>query len=359
MAFDYVFAGSARSSDALSGLGRITINYYYQLSKPIIPTYGANPGAMLVLLALSVVLVAASFWLFARRDVSDVVSLWPRASQPRRNGSGASAATVVARAERDLSLRGVWVRALAANKMTLIWWMVGVGIYAVYGVFIAKSAIQALAGALKQSPLIAALFSGDNLTTNNGFVSAIIFTFVPFVSVLAAVFFALNWASDLDNGRMETTLSAAPLPRWRVLLERFITVIVGVVGVGLATALAAELGAALTGLTLDFGGLLSAGLGMIPLMLLASALVYALAGKLSSGTILGLVGGLASLSFVLELLRSVLNLPEWVMNLSIFHVYGQPMTSSVNGTGMIVMLVLAAALLALGTWLFTRADLRQ
>ena len=45
---------------------------------------------------------------------------------------------------------------------------------------------------------------------------------------------------------------------------------------------------------------------MIPLGLLAGALVYALAGKLSSGTILGLVGGLASLSFVLELLRSVL-----------------------------------------------------
>jgi len=359
MAFDYVFAGAARSSDALSWLGRLTINFYSELSKPIIPTYGANPGAMLVLLAMSVALVATSFWLFLRRDVNDVVSLWSRAGQPGAGRSGVSAATAIARAEHDRSLSAIWTRALAANRMTIIWWIFGIGVYAVYGVFIAKATVQGFSDAFRQNPILATLFNGDNMATNSGFVSGIIFTFVPFVSVLAAIFFALNWASDLDHGQLETTLGSAPLPRWRVPLERFVTVVVGVVGVGVVTALAGELGAASSGLALDFGGLLRAGLGLIPLGLLAGALVFALAGRLNSGTILGLVGGLASLSFILELLRGVLNPPPWVLNLSIFHLYDQPMVNGINWTGTLVMLGLAVALLAYATYAFTRADVRN
>ena len=193
MAFDFVLAGTARSSSDLNWLGYFSINYYSELSKPIIPSYGVNPGAMLILLALSVALVAASYWLFLRRDVGDVIPFLPRARTTTAYNSGAVTA-VVARAERDTSLSGIMTRSLAANKMTLIWWMVGIGIYATYGVFLSKVTVQAIAGAFKQSPLIATLFSGDNLATNNGFVSAIIFTFMPFVSVLAAIFFALNWA---------------------------------------------------------------------------------------------------------------------------------------------------------------------
>src|SRR5262249_61166766 len=49
--------------------------YYYNLSKPLIPSFGINAGGMLVMLALAVVLTAAGIWLFVRRDVGDVVHL--------------------------------------------------------------------------------------------------------------------------------------------------------------------------------------------------------------------------------------------------------------------------------------------
>lgn len=357
MAIDFVVAGAARSTNGLDWLGRFTINYYSELSKPIIADYGANPGAMLVLLAASAVLLGASFWLFARRDVGDVTPILPRASAAV---ASVTPATAIARAERDRSLSGIVSRTLGANWTTIAWWTFGIGLFALYGVFIAKAALQAIASVITQSPFMQHLFSGEDMSTNNGFVAGIIFSFTPFVAVLAAIFFALNWASDLDQGQMETMLSNAPVARWRLPLERYILVVAGSVSLGLVTFVGAWLGSVATGLTLDYGALLRASLAMIPLMLLAGALVFALAGKLSSGTILGLVGGLASLSFMLELLRDFFpKAPDWVMNLSIFHVYGQPMTGSVNWTGMTVMLVLAAALLALGTWLFTRADLRQ
>lgn len=357
MAIDFVVAGAARTTNGLGWLGRFTINFYSELSKPIIADYGANFGAMLVLVVASVVLVGASFWLFAHRDVGDVTPLLPRGASL---AVSVPPATAVARAERDGSLRGIVSRTLGANWTTIAWWAFGLGAFAVYAVFIAKAALSAIMDVLSKSAVMAHLFSGDNMSTNNGFVAGIIFSFAPFVAVLAAIFFALNWASDLDRGQMETTLSNAPVARWRLPLERYIMVIVGSIAIGLATFIGGWLGSVMTGLKLDVGALLGASLAMIPLMLLAGALVFALAGKLGSGTILGLVGGLASLSFMMELLRSFFSkTPEWIMNLSIFHVYGQPMTSSVNWTGTIVLLILAAILLAIATWLFTQADLRQ
>ena len=86
---------------------------------------------------------------------------------------------------------------------------------------------------------------------------------------------------------------------------------------------------------------------------------HALVGRLPSLAILGVVGGLASLSYLAELLRSMLTLPDWVFNLSIFHVYGQPIMTGVNWTGTLVMLGLALALLAFATSRFTRAGVRN
>src|SRR6202163_3506689 len=50
-------------------ISRFSPIYYYNLSKPLIPSYGINVGAMLLLLALGLILGGASVWLFARRDV--------------------------------------------------------------------------------------------------------------------------------------------------------------------------------------------------------------------------------------------------------------------------------------------------
>lgn len=355
MAVDFVVAGAMRATNGPEFISGLTINFYSELSKPIIPTYGTNPGALLVLLAISVVLSVASVWLFVRRDAGDVVKLWSSSGQVARR---VAPATSLARARGDLSLRGVAPRSLASNWLSIFWWMVGLAVFGVYAVFIAKSAEDVIAKAFKSSPVLQTIFGGSNLATNGGFIQAVEFSFIPFVSVLAAMFFAINWASDLDHARLETLLSA-PLPRWRVPLERFVVVVVGVVALGLVAWLAPVVGGAVASFSLDAGSLAAAGLGMIPLGLVTGALVYALAGRLSSGVILGVVGGLASLSFLAELLNDLLKLPAWTLSLSIFHVYGQPISQGVNWTGTIVLLVIAAVLLAIGVVRFVREDVRN
>lgn len=355
MAVDFVVAGAMRASKGPEFISGLTINFYSELSKPIIPTYGTNPGALLVLLVMSLVLVAASIWLFVRRDAGDVAKLWTRsvALRPR-----VAPATALARAEGDISLRGVFARSLADRWLSIFWWMVGIGVFGVYAVFIAKSAEDVIAQAFKSSAVLQTLFGGSNMATNNGFIQGIEFSFVPFVTVLAAMFFAINWPTDLDRARLETMLSE-PLARWRIPLERFAVVVVGVVALGVVAWLAPLLGGAMASFTLDGGKLAAAGLGLIPLGLVTGALVYALAGKVPSGAILGVVGGLASLSFLMELLNDLLKLPTWALNLSIFHVYGQPISQGINWTGTIVMLVIAAALLAISVIRFTREDVHN
>jgi polyether ionophore transport system permease protein len=56
-------------------ISRLSPIYYYNLSKPLIPSYGTNFGAMAFELALAVVLSAAAIWLFVHRDVGDVIPL--------------------------------------------------------------------------------------------------------------------------------------------------------------------------------------------------------------------------------------------------------------------------------------------
>src|SRR6266852_3130386 len=88
-------------------LSRLSPVYYYNLSKPLVPGYGANYGAMLFLLALSVLLSGAAVWLFARRDVGGTVALPSFLRLPER----------ATRPERALpvnawSLRSVYTRSL-------------------------------------------------------------------------------------------------------------------------------------------------------------------------------------------------------------------------------------------------------
>ena len=56
-------------------LSRLSPVYYYNLSKPLVPSYGTNAAAMLGLLGLSILLSAAAIWLFARRDIAGTVAM--------------------------------------------------------------------------------------------------------------------------------------------------------------------------------------------------------------------------------------------------------------------------------------------
>ena len=77
------------------------------------------------------------------------------------------------------------------------------------------------------------------------------------------------------------------------------------------------------------------------LLLVPFALVFAAAGSLlaawSPRAAVGLLGGLAFASYVMSQLGPLFKWPPWVQDLSIFKLYGTPLSSGIDPTGLLIM----------------------
>lgn len=354
----FVLDGTGRVYPNLAWVQRLSPNYYYGLSKPLIPSYGTNFGAMALLLLLGLVLLAGSAVIFLRRDIGAVERL--PFQRMRGNGTArtVSADARIERAARDPWLRSVLARSLRAGSPGLGWWMLGVFLYAAYGAGIVKSSEQQLRDAINGSPAFAQLFGANLLATDYGFLSLAVFLIVSIAAMLYALIRANNWPADQDNGRLDIVLST-PQPRWRVALQWYGAALVGFVLLALAGALGIMVGAAATGLTLDTRRVFAAALSLVPPMALIAGAVYALGARLRSTVDLEIVGGYLAIAYFMDLLRSVLKVPGWTQYLSIFTAYGTPIAHGVNWASVSVMLLLAALFTGIGVYLFQRGDIRQ
>ena len=358
MVLAYVLDGLGRTVPDLSWVQRISPFFYYQLSKPLIASYGTNPGGMLVLAVLCAILIAIAVPLFARRDIGRTVfaDLAVGASHAAGN-SAQRTEQVLAAARRGVAVRGVWIHALRRQRSAMLWWIVALCALTFGLVLITRSIesqIQGLFGDTNSA--VYKLLGGQSLSTNAGFLNGVLFLYLPLLVSLFAGLMAYRWVGDLDQGRMELVLST-PVPRWQALLERFAAVVVATVLATVGIWAAILVGAEVSGLSLDFGHVTMAALGLLPLELVTASLVYALAGVLRPGLVLGVLGAFLGLSFVADLLREIFSLPSWVTSLSIFQQYGSPIIDGLGWGAFVVMLLIAAALLALSELQFTGRDL--
>jgi len=86
-------------------------------------------------------------------------------------------------------------------------------------------------------------------------------------------------------------------------------------------------------------------------------LVYALAGRLRHTAVQGIVTTYLVLAFLEELLEGMFPMPTWVMSLSLFHLYGNPIFLGVNWGNFLGMTVVALMLLVVGLVQFRGADI--
>ena len=354
----FVLDGTGRGYPNLAWVQRLSPNYYYGLSKPLIPSYGTNFGAMALLLTLGLLLLVGSAAIFLQRDIGAVATLPFRRILRRGPARTVSPDAQIDRAARDPWLRSVLARSLRAGGPGLGWWMLGVFLYAAYGTGIVKSSEQQLRDAIGGSPAFAQLFGANLLATDYGFVSLAVFLIVSIAAMLYALIRANDWPANQDNGRLDIVLST-PQPRWRVALQWYATALVGFILLALATALGIMVGSAATGLTLDVGRVFAASLALVPPMALIAGAVYALGARLRSTVDLEIVGGYLAIAFFMDLLRSSPKLPGWTQHLSIFTAYGTPITDGVNWASVGVMLLLAALFTGVGVYLFQTGDIRQ
>jgi ABC-2 type transport system permease protein len=326
--------------------------YYYDLNRPLLPGFPDQPLAALLLLGLSLLCLLLSIVLFARRDIGRSAFEWQR---ERASGTEPALGSL-RRAERAVSTRAVSLHTLFAEGWSSFWWLLGMVAFCAGLQFLTPGIQKAFNQAVQQTPWLVKYLFDTPTDTNAAFLGTIVFAFVPAVVVILALTLALKWSSDLENGLLELILST-PQSRPRVLLERFGANVLVVLLAPVLTWLALTIGAQIANLNVDQGRLLAASFSMLPPALIAMGLVYALAGRLRYGAVLGIATAYLVLSYLQESLEGNIQFPGWLLSLSIFHLYGNPIFLGMNWTNFLGMTGVAIVLLVIGLVQFRSADI--
>jgi len=333
-------------------ISRLSPVYYYNLSKPLIPSYGVNAGAMLVQLATAVVLSAAAVWLFARRDVGDTVHL-PGASRLAKPAARPVAALPVG----DWTLRSVYARGMGMVAVPTFWWTLAIAGFSAWMVVVVQQTAAQLKSILQGSPVMRDFLAlgGSDSATQSAIFSAL-FIFMPLLLMAFAVTQANRWSADEEDGRLELVLST-PQPRLQVLFGRFAALSTATVIISLLTLAATAVASSLTGVRIDGGKLVVATLTMIPLGLLVGAIGYALSGWLRAAVDTGLVSFLLVIWFVISFLGPGLHWPDATLRLSAFYYYGTPLLNGLQVANILVVVLVGSVALVLAAARFTRKDI--
>ena len=343
-------------------LSRLSPVYYYNLSKPLVPassygvpssSYGTNPGAMLVLLALCILLSGAAVWLFARRDVGGVVALPSFLRLPERAVQPARALPVNA-----WSLRSVYTRSLGMIVVPACWWTLVIAGFAAWTVVIVKQIETQMASLYASSPLLKDVITrvgGGDISTNATLLS-FLFVFLPLLLMAFAATQANRWSADEEDGRLELVLST-PQPRLRVLLGRFAALTTATIIIGMLTLAATAVASLATGLQFDWGNLAAATLSIIPLGLLVAAIGYLFSGWLRTAVDTGLLSFLLVIWFFISFIGPGLNWPDATLRLSAFYYYGTPLLHGLPLLDTLGVLAVTVAALAVASVRFVRKDI--
>ncbi len=341
-------------------LSRFSPIYYYNLSKPLIPSYtangaihGINLGGFLVLLGLNLVLSGTALVLFVRRDVGGAVTLpaWLR-GRPR------SEQTVRALPVNDWSLRSIYTRSLGMIAVPTCWWTLGIAGFAGWMVFVAKQTESQLLSLASSSPVLKDLFTkvGGGSFASSATILSTLFVFLPVLLMAFAITQANRWSADEEDGRLELVL-ATPQPRLQVLLGRFAALTTSTIIIGVLTLATSAVAAVSSGLNLDGGNLAAATLSIIPMGLLIAAIGYLLSGWLRTALEAGLLSVLLTIWFFISFVGPELNWSDATLRLSAFYYYGTPLLHGLPFWNTLGVLAVGLVALVLATVRFVCKDI--
>ena len=330
----YLVSSYSTLSPTLEALGPLS---WYAWTSGHRPIAGVTDWPSVGLLAVVVVvLLAIGVAVFERRDIGAVAPLrWLRIPGLPRG------------------TRNPFTRLLSDLTPAALGWGGGVGLYAA---LIASSA-QALTDVLNQTPglmdYIRIIYPDIDLSQPSGVLQLAFFAFASLMAGLAGATFLVAWASDEGERRLDLVLST-PVSRAGWALRSGLAVMAGigvfviVLGLFVIAAVASQggdIGAPVAGAAIL--GLAAAGFAGIGFA--AGGLVRSsLAAPVAAAAVIG--------TFVLDTLGAALDLPDVILDLSIYKHLGQPMAGTYDIVGIVVAAILAIGGLLVGAWGLQRRD---
>jgi ABC-2 type transport system permease protein len=299
------------------------------------PFSGAQPVVLVLPLLASVALIAAAARIARNRDVGTGLLPGGDSAPPRLRLLGSPT-----------------LHALRSETGSLIAWAGSVGVFAL--VLGAVSSSISSAGISKPIRRELAKLGSGSIATPTGYLA---FAFIFFVLALSLFACAQVNAARHEEARQRLeTLFAMPVSRTRWFAGRLALATVTATLLGLLAGLMAWLGATAAGVAISLPRMLEAGANCLPAALLfgaLAALAYALAPRAT-----GAIGYcLVAVSFLWQLVGSLLSAPKRLLELTPFAHVGLIPTQSFRTGDAIAMLAIAMLVSTAATVAFARRDL--
>lgn len=256
-----------------------------------------------------------------------------------------------ARRVRTRGLDSSWGLAIRLGEGSAWSWALGLALAGMLIGLVARTAAEAMAQS-RGGDLFGELGIAESGTR------AYVGVFYIFITVALAVEACGQVAATREEeagGRLDNLL-AGPVPRARWLGGR-VAVAVGALAVGATAAVVGTWAAGSAGgLGVSVGDLGSAGLNTLP-----TALFVLGAGTLLHGVVprlaVPLTYALVTASFLLEVVGASVNLPSWVLNVSVLHHVAPVPAVSPEWRSAATLVMLALVLAALGARALSRRDI--
>ncbi len=312
----FLVNGFSRQLDALATVRWISPFAYYDRIFGLPPGVAFGTGSLATLVALAAVVLAIAVLAFAARDAG--ATLFGRRSfaPPRREPS------------RNPLLRTTVLAALYDQRLGLGLWSAAIVWEALLVTSLADPFLRALAAADPASgsgAQLRALAGVGHGTPYEGFIGFEWFGTLAGLSVAAyAITQVARWSADDADGRLEMVL-ASPRSRARVVADRAIALALGVALLAGVGHVAIAVGTYVAGETLDPGRLLTASAMLLPVAGVFGGLGAA-ASAWRPRVAVAALSAFAIACFFLPFAQPVVRAPEWLARLSVFDVYGTPLS---------------------------------
>jgi ABC-2 type transport system permease protein len=314
--------------------------HYYELNKPLAPGGSMDVRATLTLLAIALLAAGAAAALFSARDLGSPLISWAAWSRPVTYEPSSNPVW------RMPVLRGVYER-----RAGFAMWAAGLAAAAAIFVSLTKTLVQPLLSIPTLTHLFGGFVAGQLYTSFLGYF------WLSFAQLLFAGFAitqVARWSAEDGDGRLELALST-PHSRTSVVVERAITLAVAAALVAAVSGVAAAVAAHYETMNVSAERLAEGTLLLVPF-----ALVFAAAGSVLAAwnprAAVGLLGGLAFASYLVNELGPIFKWPAWVQDLSAFKLFGNPLASGIDRSGLAIMIAIVLVGFAGSILLMQRRD---
>ena len=223
----------------------------------------------------------------------------------------------------DPLLRAPVLAIVDQQRVWIVAWALGLAVLAAFLTSITKTMVDAFGSS--DVPVLRAYFERAGINAYADFVGVIWFSTLLLLVSLFVVAQVNGWAADDAEGRLEVILSA-PVSRARVVVERVAVVVVACAFVVAVSSIVVYLTATSTGISLPRGRFVLASAAVLPVAYAFAGIGHALVGWRPRVAV-AVLGAVAVVGYFSQQFRPLFQWPDWVKTLSLYALYGTPMSS--------------------------------